>query len=1169
MPQQSTISSFFKPTQSAAIPKRRAHSPIDLTGNEDEEMLGVTNARPSKKSRVSSDASSSSKVSAPAPQPAERRPRVYTSGDPSPPIIVTEPNGRPETSRPAIDARRKWALSEIKSSTFAMDTTDEEEAKARKARRRAFAAKLSIRTSTRDQHHRDLEQVTSGPTAPLQGDEEEELSGPLEEDDCLMDIDADDQDNSHRKTSSTISKKKAVAMSTSARGKGKSKVEIGPSGQSYTPLEKQEAHPGVILLIEVGYKYRFFGEDARVASKELGIGTRFILDFTSPRLTIFSSLFSATEFSGHKVGIVGQAETAALKKVSENKSGPFERKLTHLYTSATFVDDLDSVDDDGYTSPSASNALVCLVEKLLGGMGADERVIIGLISIIPSTGDVVYDEFQGALPDSMSQLTSTYNVTRMTHIKPCELLLPSKKLSNGTKKMLIHFTNTPYLHQHPVKGPVYRIEEFPKLMDYSDAFDFLTEFYSSESKKGAADVSEAFKSGKLMATIVDLPKTAVVALAHTIKYLTEFDLGDVFVQTSMFTKFTTEAHMLLNGNTLSNLQVGSFLLLDMCPEEDAFREIYRNQTDFTEKGSLLWILDRTKTRFGARLLKTWIGRPLVDRIILQERLDAVEEIVVTQSHTLDRLRTLIRRLPDLVKGLCRVQYGKCTPKELAILLEAYTTIAKTFDPDRERCGGSGGAINLQKARSEENSELWVDDDKYPTIQNTKLGILSVESELEEELKSIRKILQRPTLKWVHVNHDEYTVEVSRTSIKDVPASWMRKSSTKAVVRFHTPEVRKLLTEREQLKETLAVECDKAFANFLVEVSGHYAAFRDCTNKIAIFDCLNSLALVASEDGYVKPEFVDEDVLDISRGRHPMVELLRPEPFVPNNVTLGGFSPDFECMELLQNHPRHKIITGPNMGGKSSCVRMTALIAIMAQIGSYVPAQKARLGLHNAILTRMGASDELARGWSTFMVEISETCDIIKSASPRTLVILDELGRGTSTFDGMSIAFAVLQHLVETVKCKTLFITHYPLLASEMGKLPEVNNGHMGFVEEKRSDGTLSINFLYRLSPGMARGSFGIECAQLAGMPEQILVSARTHSKAMEEVVDSRRVSNRSRKTLSLIRDCVGGSSKPQPATGITGFTSTCPADGLNGSHATVAYTFNYARTIVAPANDRY
>ncbi len=294
----------------------------------------------------------------------------------------------------------------------------------------------------------------------------------------------------------------------------------------------------------------------------------------------------------------------------------------------------------------------------------------------------------------------------------------------------------------------------------------------------------------------------------------------------------------------------------------------------------------------------------------------------------------------------------------------------------------------------------------------------------------------------------------------MPASWAKISGTKKVSRFHTPEVVRLIRERDQHKEALAAACDTAFAALLTEIAAKYQAFRDCVQSLATLDCLLSLATVASQPGYVKPEFAEETCISVEQGRHPMVEQLLLGAYVPNDIDLSA------------DRTRALLITGPNMGGKSSYVRQVALIAIMGQIGSYVPAASARLGMLDAVFTRMGAFDNMMAGESTFMVELSETSDILKQATPRSLVILDELGRGTSTHDGVAIAQAVLDYIVRQTKSLTLFITHYQNLSAlakgfENG---ELRNVHMRFTEE--GVGGDDITFLYEIGEGVAHRSYG-------------------------------------------------------------------------------------------------
>jgi DNA mismatch repair protein MSH3 len=345
-----------------------------------------------------------------------------------------------------------------------------------------------------------------------------------------------------------------------------------------------------------------------------------------------------------------------------------------------------------------------------------------------------------------------------------------------------------------------------------------------------------------------------------------------------------------------------------------------------------------------------------------------------------------------------------------------------------------------------------------------------------------------------------------------------------VRRYYIPAVKEKLALREQFREMRDAAANKAFSSFLEDIArDQYAILRDAVNKLAIVDCLLSLALVALRNDYVKPQFATaEDVLEIVDGRHPMAEAVRADPFVPNSITLGD------------GEHRSKIITGPNMGGKSSAVRMIALIAIMAQIGSYVPAAAVRLSMLDGVLTRMGASDELARGRSTFMVEMSETSDILVNATSKSLVILDELGRGTSTFDGMSIAHAVLHYLTQTKRCKTLFITHYPLVGADLARQfpDDIQNLHMAFTEDMRISGIREITFLYRLTKGLAGESFGIECARLAGVAEDVLETASQHADKMRILVEEKSKRSRVRRALKLLSICCSASSSVDVAAAI-------------------------------------
>ncbi|KAI6103556.1 muts domain V-domain-containing protein [Pisolithus sp. B1] len=854
-----------------------------------------------------------------------------------------------------------------------------------------------------------------------------------------------------------VKRKGKASASTVTRKRGAPEEEIGPSGLPYTPAELQSLklineNPGVVLMIESGYKYYFYEESATIASRELGIVAYLRRNLMTAFIPVHRRDLHVKKLlsRGHKVGIVEQTETAALKKASDNRNTLFERKLTYLYTATTYVDEVGSTDDlDKYGAP----LLACFLESPGRGDVPDDQVSIAMIAITPSTGDVIWDEFDDSIMRSELE-------TRLVHTRPAELVLPEQGLSRLTEKVLKHFASSA-ASEHRI-----RIERYENPMEYTAAFDFVTQFYNDEAKQGRV----------LLDIIANFPQRVVVALAHAIEYLSAFSIADAFLGAKFFSKFANRTHMLLNSNTLTNL------------------EIYQNQTDYTTTGSLMWILDQTTTKFGARLLKNWVGRPLTDKKVLQQRIDAIEEIITNTSERLVALRQAMRKLPDLAKGLCRIQYGQCSPQELATLLPAFNKVANAFDGLVNEPGGGFtskllneialalpklkapmrdllGAVSLKEAAQGNKMSLWKDDEKYPALVELHLMIQTVESELSEELKRIRKILRMPSLQWTATLGFEYLVEVKKADNREVPVSWELVSSTKYLRRYYTPEVKKLLQERARP--------NKAYKSFLTDiVQSYYPVLRDAVSKLAIADCLCSLAQVALQDGYVRPEFTDDDVLDIVDGRHPMVEALRP----------GS----------VRDSPRSAIITGPNMGGKSSAVRMVALIAIMAQIGSYVPAKAARIGMCDGIITRMGASDELARGRSTFMVEMAETSEILTMATPKSLVILDELGRGTSTADGMAIADAVLHHLIQDIKCKTLFITHYPLIAIDMERRfpKEVQNIHMSYTTETRVDGRRDVTFLYRLTRNFAKESFG------TGIPEEVLTVATERSERCRVSVEA-------------------------------------------------------------------
>ncbi|KAK5828286.1 muts domain V-domain-containing protein [Linnemannia elongata] len=1068
-------------------------------------------------------------------------------------------------------------------SSTAMDVLSAEDRKAREERRERFKRKLGpVKDGTSSGAADADEERPTRRRRPIVSESDEDMDQGAADDDEYEDKPKAQSRNGGRTSTAPPPPK----SSTSSRSK---KSIYTPLEQQYLDIKGQ--YPDALLCIEVGYKYRFFDKDAEIASRELSIAHFMDRNFYTASIPIHRLDVHVRRLvhAGHKVGVVKQMETAALKSAGDNKSAPFTRKLTNLYTKATFIESLDQDEEQSFVGGKApsSQFIMCIHEQPLGGSGPDERVKLAMIAVQPATGDIVYDEFvDGHFRNELE--------TRLLHLQPAELIVPTEPMSKATEKLFGHLT------AYSGRGTQedVRIERTDGFVKYDRAFSLVSEFYSSSLKEeqlkqkikgegGNAD-GQAKKSQKeaLLKTVLSLSKELIVALSAILSHLTAFGLASIFRLSKYFECFTSRSHMLLNGNTIANL------------------ELYRNQTDGTSKGSLFAILDHTNTGFGRRLLKKWVGKPLVDKEALQERVDAVEEILALTGKNvyLDNARAVLKGLMDMEKGVCRIHYGKSSPKEFLAIVQTFMKVSAIL-PEEKRCrtnadfgltspmlnrliGSLSNALEdsqyflegLNKSSAAKNDKLLMFQDeliadKWPEILVHRNDIVTTEDDLKEELARIRKLLREPKLEFATVSAIEYLVEVKNKDTAKVPKNWVKISGTKQVSRFHTPEVIQLMASKAQNQERLAMACERAFASFQHEFSERYEVFRDLVQNLAVLDCLFSLAVVACLPGYVKPQYVDdaavgvgegagagEDLdmndgeeqatgslvgkrrsksgatttIDIKNGRHPMVEqlLLSSGSFVANDIQLG-------TNPALGTDEKTIILTGPNMGGKSCYIRTVALLCIMAQIGSYLPADSARVSMLDAVYTRMGASDNIFGHESTFMVELQETSDILKMATERSLVILDELGRGTSTLDGVAIAYAVLKHVVKNIRAVTLFVTHYPSLADVAREFPQgtVRNFHMGFMasaagslslsgggggvsnegadlvlEEGGDEGQeeeeavlddMDIVFLYKLVPGVSLKSYGLNVARMAKLSGSLIKKAKVKSKELEQILERR------------------------------------------------------------------
>ncbi len=539
---------------------------------------------------------------------------------------------------------------------------------------------------------------------------------------------------------------------------------------------------------------------------------------------------------------------------------------------------------------------------------------------------------------------------------------------------------------------------------------------------------------------------------------------------------------------LHRLQVelpGQFLFLDA----GAIRslELLEPLWGRNREATLLGILDRTRTAMGGRLLRQWMTAPLQDPERIRERLDATEELLCSSARS--RIQEILARCADLERLVGRCGHGSASAKDLVALCRTLREVAAL----RELTGSF---------RSRLLQALAADLDPHPQLADRLEGALVpdppatvregglIRDGYDPELDALRRAArearewirnlearerERTGIKSLKVGYNKvfgYYIEVSRAHRDRVPSHYERRQTLVGAERYVTPEMK----EREALilnaQERMAEREYELFCALREEVVRHGSTLLQTARALATLDVLAAFAEVAELYGYTRPEVVDEPVLEIRAGRHPVVErLLREERFVPNDL-------------VLDEHRRIAIVTGPNFAGKSTYLRQAALIVILAQMGCFVPATRARIGVVDRIFTRIGSADDIASGRSTFLVEMQEVSNLLHNATPRSLVLLDEVGRGTATYDGLSIAWAVVEYLWERQKARVLFATHYHELTELAERLPGVFNLNVLVREEPGR-----IVFLHRVVEGASDRSYGIHVARLAGLPQEVIARA--------------------------------------------------------------------------------
>ena len=507
--------------------------------------------------------------------------------------------------------------------------------------------------------------------------------------------------------------------------------------------------------------------------------------------------------------------------------------------------------------------------------------------------------------------------------------------------------------------------------------------------------------------------------------------------------------------------------------------------------SLLQVIDETVTGMGARLLRAWLLRPCVKRGEVEARLAAVEELYRSQVRR-DKLRALLKEVSDLERLIGRISLGSATPRDLCAILKSLNQVPAIREVLR---AADSSLLEVLLENTDELPDIRslieraINDDppvKLSDGDTIREGYSAELDELRSTSRNAKQIIAtleatertRSGINNLRIRFNGvfgYFIEVSKANAARVPSEYERRQTLANAERFTTPELRDWEKKVLGAEERIVQLETELFTDVCRQIAAETKRIQMTARALAALDVLASSAEVAARRRFTRPALQDSDELEIVQGRHPVIEAFIDEPFVPNNIYLNNST------------DRLLIITGPNMGGKSTVLRQTAIICILAQTGCFVPAERARLPLLDRIWTRVGASDDLTRGRSTFMVEMTETAAILHSATPRSLVLLDEIGRGTATFDGLSIAWAVAEYLHNSADhaAKTLFATHYHELTELAERLPGAQNYQITATEREGE-----VVFLHRLERGRASKSYGIEVARLAGLPPAVLTNAR-------------------------------------------------------------------------------
>ncbi|XXQ38336.1 DNA mismatch repair protein [Plasmodiophora brassicae] len=858
--------------------------------------------------------------------------------------------------------------------------------------------------------------------------------------------------------------------------------KMSPGQRQYWTIKS--TNYDTVLFFKIGKFYELYDDDALVGVKELGLllmkGDRPHAGFPE---RCFDRHAETLVNRGFKIGRVEQMETPnELKERNQStgsKSKVVNRELCSVLTKGTLVD------SNMIGHPNTSYLLAVCESK--------GSVEYGICLCDTSTA-----QFQIGSFNDDSQRTRLR--TLLASAAPVEVLYPAQGLSSVTSSIL-----KKDLPHDVIRNPLRNAAE-------------LTDSVTASEK-----IQEYFPSGKLPDIVSSSGDLALLALGATVFYLKRCLLDQEIVPIGTFVHYDPNdmdpRFMALDGQTLTNL------------------EIVQNSEGGTQ-GSLLEFVNHCVSPFGSRRIREWIIRPLARPKDITCRLDAVDDLI-RETSARDGFRAALRKLPDLGRMLSRihaysfgrdskaVMYENVGAAKLKVFLgvldglrEASSLIPKFLDESTSIVSpllksllttGDGFPDMTEKLRYFENAfdiaaarrdgfivpAEGVDSD----YDDAEREIRNAEERLQAILKETRKDLRDSSIKFVDKNRERYQLEISESTISRLGGlsdDYEQVSQRKGFIRYYTADIKDAVFQFDRATEKRTSALSGVMRRLFAQFCGDFALWTSAVSVLAELDCLCSLALTseAAPDGGVmcRPEFVDPveegaAVLSLRRARHPSLTMSSNATFIPNDTIVG-------CEE---NPAAFVLVTGPNMGGKSTLLRQTCLCVILSHLGCYVPAESCLLTPVDRIFTRVGACDRILAGQSTFYVELEETATILRHATRRSLVILDELGRGTSTFDGTAIAYAVARHLSHEIRCRTLFATHYHVLSEEFAEDEAVSAYYMA---SQLDTTTNTVTFLYKFVPGVCPGSFGINVAKMAGLPDDVVSLAEAMAKQFEDAVTS-------------------------------------------------------------------